>query len=459
MPGRRARGPVNDIPYGRRGVAPAFVAKVESSDLQARNAILDQELAEAKKNTDKSTLSRRAEQRKNEQHQADFDEVRRYFLLKCRDKEQKIRFYQGKLKEARQEREDLLAKFHADFDQLSQAHKLELTQLANTLKASKQRRDALATVAALEIQLRREIEEAEQTLKRERAQQSQQLSSALADYYMLHVRHEKELADGVEREKAKNRKMTADHLEHTVIEMMRDIDSEIKRLSALVMEARRVADVNSQLMNLNKQKYMERDLLQRECDATIAKINKNDLKIRKLVEELKIQDQKLSSPEGEAPEAIPEEVEEQPTSQEPKDPDPEQPPEAPAPVVDGIDREIILQHFFETAVDVLCSAVVKILGMIDPGHAEDYEGFHKVFGSFEGRKKELRFLMSKLGNLSFQAEDELRAPTVGFADIEGVDQEVAAKRIVEPQKKAFLAFSEPIASDELPELIATHFFQ
>jgi hypothetical protein len=50
------------------------------------------------------------------------------------------------------------------------------------------------------------------------------------------------------------------------------------------MEASRVADVNSQLMKTNKQKYMERDLLQRECDATIAKINKNDVKIRKLVD-------------------------------------------------------------------------------------------------------------------------------------------------------------------------------
>jgi chromosome segregation ATPase len=449
---------VNDIPYGRRGVAPAFVAKVEISDLQARNTILDQDLVDAKKGTDKSTVSRRFEQRKNERHQADFDDVKRYLSLKRHDKEQKIRFYQAKLKDTRQEREDLLAKLQGDFDQLNQAHELELTQLANTLKASTQRRDALATVAALEIQLRREIEEAEQTQKRERAQQSQQLSSALADYYMLHVRHEKELADGIEREKAKNRKMTADHVEHTVIEMMRDIDSEIKKMSALVMEARRVADVNSQLMKTNKQKYMERDLLQRECDATIAKINKNDVKIRKLVEELKTQDQKLSSQDGGIPEVIPEE-EPEPETQEPDGTAPEQPPEVQAPADGGVEREVMLQTFFETAVDVLCYAVVKILRVIDPGHAEDCEGFHEVFGSFEGRKKELRFLMSKLGNLSFQAEDELRPPRIGFADIEGVDEDVAAKRIVEPQKKAFLAFSEPISSDELPELIATHFFQ
>jgi hypothetical protein len=131
----------------------------------------------------------------------------------------------------------------------------------------------------------------------------------------------------------------------------------------------------------------------------------------------------------------------------------------PAPADDGIEREVMLQTFLEMAVDVLCHAVVIILRVIDPGHAQDYEGFHEVFGSFEGRKKELRFLMSKLGNLSFQAEDELRPPKIGFADIEGVNEEVAAKRIVEPQEEAFLAFSEPIASDELPELIATHFFQ
>jgi len=39
---------------------------------------------------------------------------------------------------------------------------------------------------------------------------------------------------------------------------------------------------------------MERDLLQQECDSSIAKINKNDTIIRKLVEELKIHDQQLS---------------------------------------------------------------------------------------------------------------------------------------------------------------------
>jgi hypothetical protein len=121
---------------------------------------------------------------------------------------------------------------------------------------------------------------------------------------MLHVRHERELAEGIEREKAKNRAMTAEQLERTVIEMMREINVEIKRLSTLVIEARRIADVNSQLMKLSKQRHMER-----ECDGHITKINNNDAKTRRLVEELKLQDQKLSKS---GTDALPKEVDEQP---------------------------------------------------------------------------------------------------------------------------------------------------
>jgi hypothetical protein len=234
-------------------------------------------------------------------------------------------------------------------------------------------------------------------------------------------------------------------------------------MSALVIEARRIADVNSQLMKLNKQRYMERDLLQRECDAQITKINKNDAKIRKLVEELKLQDQWLSASGAPVlPDVIPEEVDERPVGDELQDgPEPHPQPRPPQPPVsdEQPDREALLLRFFESSVDVLCRAVVKVLGVIDPAHEQDYESFHEVFGDFDGRKKELRFLMSKLGNLSFHPETEQRMPEVALPDVEGGDEDVAAKQILEPQRRAFMEFAQPVAPDEFPELIATHFFQ
>jgi hypothetical protein len=263
---------------------------------------------------------------------------------------------------------------------------------------------------------------------------------------MLHVKHEKELAEGIEREKAKNRSMTAEHLERTVIEMMREIDTEMKKLSALVVEARRTADINSQLVTLNKQRYMERDLLQRESEAQTRKISKNDQKIRKLVEELKLQDQGLSTTG--AVQAIPEEPDERLVPQVYSS---ASSPSAP-------DRAAEFQRFVENGIEVLCRGVVGILRVIDPTHAADYQSFHDVFTSFDGHKKELRFLMSKLGNLTFDPARATAGPDVGYADIEGIDADVAEKRIVEPQKKALLDFAEPVAPDEFPDLIATHFF-
>lgn len=455
MPARRQAKPVTEMPYGRKGIFPAYAMKEESANLQARNDQLLQEVVDAKISCDMSTVERRNEQRKNEQHILDFDEAKRYMSMKIRDKEQKIRFYENKLKDTRQEHKDLLERLKSEHTQLIQAHELEITQLMNTLKANKQRRDAMATVAALEIQLKREIDEAEQTLKREKAQQSQQTSTALAEYYSLHIRHEKELSDGIEREKAKNRGMTSENLERTVIEMMREIDSEIKKYSALVQEARGIADVNSQLMKLNKQRYMERDLLQQECDAGVAKINKNDIKIRKLVEELKLHDKKLSANmDMSTPDITEEEPIVPPTEEEEEEAVVES-----EPVQEAPDREAMLNRFFETSVDVLCNSVVKILGNLDPDHAKDYVSFHEVFNTFDGRKKELRFLMSKLGNLTFNTADQYRLPEVGFDDIEGADEEITAKKIVDPQRKAIMEFAEPIAADEFPDLIATHFFQ
>lgn len=448
---------VNSIPYGKKGIIPATCTQFEKDMLEK---IGEKEINDYSKDLiemHEAIIARRDEERKNDQHQLDFDEVKRYLTLKIRDKEQKLKFYQNKLKETRKEREDLITKLQAEQDQLKQSHELELTQLSNALKANKQRRDALATVAAMEIQLKREIEEAEQTLKREKAQQSQQTSQALAEFYMLHVRQQKELKEGVEREKAKNRGMTAENLEKTVIEMMKEIDSEIKKYSAMVMENRDIADVNSKLMKLTKQKYMERDLLLQESDQTIKKINKNDQMIRKLVEELRKYDQKLTS-------GIIEEKEEEITEEEETEEDNEKVHNSDENIDKTtekveVDRETVLNNFFETSVNVLCDSVVEILGVFDQNHAEEYKSFHEVFDTFEGRKKELRFLMSKLGNLTFQIDESYMFPPAGLDEVEGADEEITAKKIVEPQRKAIAEFAEPIADDELPDLISTQFFQ
>lgn len=463
MGAKRARGPPVRIPYQRQklnGVVAHFegelLGKVENRVAEEK----EQEYVE----THEATKARRVEQRKDQTHIADFDDVKRYLSLKIRDKEAKIRFYQNKLKDTRQEREDLLTRLQTEHDQLKQSHELELTQLTNTLKANKQRRDALATVAALEIQLKREIDEAESTLKREKAQQSQQTSNALAEYYQLHQRHKRELQEGIEREKAKNRGMTSENLERTVIEMMREIDTEIKKLGNMVMEARDIADVNSKFMKLNKQRYMERDLLQQECDVSVERISKNDLKIRKLVEELKLHDKHLSSSFSttdilEEPEEVEEQATEEQQETKARSIETEENAEDAETPVDHPDREQLLNKFFETAVDVLCHSLVKILGTLDPRHKEDYISFNDVFNSFDGQKKELRFLMSKLGNLTFTPDDTYKIPPVTLDEIEGADEEITAKKIIEPQKKAIMEFSQPISADEMPDLIATHFFQ
>jgi hypothetical protein len=101
----RSKGPVTEIPYGRRGAFPAFVMRMESQNLQARNEVLARELEEAISSTNQSTVARRDEEGKNERHQVNFEEVKRYLSLKLQDKEQKIRFYRTKLKNTRDERE------------------------------------------------------------------------------------------------------------------------------------------------------------------------------------------------------------------------------------------------------------------------------------------------------------------------------------------------------------------
>lgn len=480
MPAKKAAKTINNIPYGKRGIIPATVANFQREKLEEINSKDISEYTQEKNNVSSAVIERRNEQKKNEIHQLDFEDVKKFLSLKIRDKEEKIQFYQKKLKETRKEKEDLMAKFQNDQEKLKQAHEVELSQLTNNLKANLQRKEALATVAAMEIQLNREIADAESTLKREKAQQSQQTSQVLAEFYMLHVKQQKELKESVEYEKAKNRSMTSQNLEKTVIDMMKDIDSEIRKYSSLVSKTKEIADMNTKLIETNRQKNMEKNILKQECDTATEIINKNDLRIRKLVEELKLKDQKFTgivtdensdiieeaedtenenqieekeeeednnflNPENEKTEQV-ENKTSQKTQQE----------ETPKPQTD---RKTLLYNFFENSVNVLCESIVKILCILEPAHKNDYISFHQVFNSFEGRKKELRFLMSKLGNLSFKVEDLYRLPDIGVGEVEGVDEKVTVKKIVEPQQKAIREFAQPIASDEFPELIATHFFQ
>ncbi|KAK8894205.1 hypothetical protein M9Y10_022638 [Tritrichomonas musculus] len=472
MPGKKAAKPINNIPYGKKGVLPATVANFERENLQKIEEKDIADYAKTKNNVNSAVITRRIEQRKDEVHQLDFDDVKKYLSLKIRDKEEKIQFYQNKLRDTRKEKEDLIAKFQIDQEKLKQAHEVELSQLTNNLKANLQRKEALATVAAMEIQLNREIADAEATLKREKAQQSQQTSQVLAEFYMLHVKQQKELKESVEYEKEKNRSMTSQHLEKTVIDMMKDIDDEIRKYSALVSKTKDIAEINSKLIKTNKQKNMEKNLLKQECDAAAEIINKNDLKIRRLVEELKMKDQKFIGITDDN--FILEDAENDKNLNESKDDDITQAEDLKADEIDKekinqiqpedntkpqTDRKALLYNFFDNSVNTLCESIVKILGILEPSHKNDYLSFHQVFNTFDGKKKELRFLMSKIGNLSFKVDDLYRLPDIGVEEVEGVDEKVTAKKIVEPQQKAILEFAQPIAYDEFPELIATHFFQ
>ena len=51
------------MPYGRKGIFPAYAMKEESANLLARNEQLAQEVIDAKTSCDISTIERRKEQR------------------------------------------------------------------------------------------------------------------------------------------------------------------------------------------------------------------------------------------------------------------------------------------------------------------------------------------------------------------------------------------------------------
>ena len=469
MPPRRAAKPITSIK--RTGELDQDYTIFENEYINDEIDDTEAKIAENIEVANQATIERREMQKKYEARLADKSDLTQYLQRKFKDKEEKKKIFERKLDETNKQHAKLEQDIQARLDKLRQSQDLELSQLTNILKANKVKRDSLATVAALENQLKREIAEAENTLKTEKQAQSVQMSNSMADYYNLFKRHERELAEGIEKEMQKNRGMTAENLERTVIEMMREKDAEKTRLANEVKQSKVIADMNTELMDKNKQLYMNRDLLQSECDSLQQRIMKNDATIRALVEELREHDQKITKEmensnkeEEENNEKTEEEQNEQEASQKvtqsralpPLPPVNDQKADSPKPKPD---REQLLMSFFDDAVNTLCTSIVKILQVIDPNHSTDYMQFHDVFNDFEGRKKELRFLMSKLGNLTFTDTSDQLLPPIGLESIEGADEDYTMKNLVDPQNKAIQEFAGPIGDEEYPDLIATHFFQ
>ncbi|KAH0795842.1 regulatory-associated protein of TOR 2-like [Histomonas meleagridis] len=451
MSRNKIKKPVTEIPYGKKGPAVTTAVQFERKNLGDVNTQSIKNYEQTLLKTQQATTARRTEQKKNEMHKIDFDEVSNYLSLKIHDKEQKIQIYQNKLKDAQRDLEELVERLQAEHQQLKESQELELKQLKNTIKSNKQRLASLSSIATLESQFKNEINEAEQMLNKEKAEQNQQLSNTLTEYYLLDVKHQAELQEAVEQEKTKYREMAYGNIEKTVIKMMKDIDSEIKKYSTMVTNSKSVIGDNSKLINLNKQLKMERNLLRHQHDELTEKITKNNERIKNLTEELKEKDEFLTSLVASQKEES--EVIDQGT--------PTEETERPEQTVDDAssNREVMLNNFFEKSVNILCDSVVKILIVMDPQHKDDYNSFHQLFESFEGKKKEIRFLLSKLGNLTFDVNEQMKLSTIGTIEIEGADQEVSKKKIIEPLKKAILNFAAPIPTDEFPDLIATQFFQ
>ena len=455
MPPKRAPKPITSIK--RTGELDADFTIFE-------NKFINQQIEEIEADTENHivdangmTVKRRAKVIDEEKNSENNRDIYRYLSSKKKEKDQELAFYEKKLQEARETHKKLQQDLQSEMDKLKQNHDLQLNQLSSILKTNKAKCDSLATVAAFEKQLCREIADAENTLHSEELVQGKALSDANKQFSDTVKKQAEEMIEKVEEEKKKNRGMTKDNLEDTVIKMMQEKNDEKNALAEQVKQSKLIADANTKLMETNKQLYMKRDLLQSECENLQRRISSNDEVIRNLVEELKANDQKISNEmeneemeeDTEAPAetvartmpALDEEADEKVDSPKPKD------------------RETILNNFFDDAVNTLCNSIVKILQVIDSQHAQDYLQFHDAFDSFEGRKKELRFLMSKLGNLTFEPDKDKMLPPIGLESIEGVDEDYTKKNLIDPQNKAIMEFAGPIGDEEYPDLIATHFFQ
>jgi len=448
MPPRRGPKPITQIK--RAGEMDVDYTVFEGTRIETDIEECKKEIIEAVNSAKAATIRRRIEVSKEFKRKGDFDDIISFLQGKTGKKYNRIHKCTQKLAQLKETKSALEIDHKTVLAQKKQSIELERVQLVNNRDMLRERLSTQASVAARENQLKREIAEAQQTFSVEKQQQSIQMSTALDDYYKLHRNHERELVDSVEREKQKNRGMTSENLEKTVIEMMREIESEKSELSNSVKKARAIAMKNTELMEKNKSLYMNRDLIQSECDTLMKAISSNDVTIKSLVEELKLHDQKITM---ELENAMTEVHSNSPPSEPSPEPSPPQSPQE-----RSVDRESMLNQFFEESVQVLCDSVVRILILLDSSHSSDYSQFHQVFNSFEGRKKELRFLMSKLGNITFINESGKLLPPISINDIEGADEVFTRKNLIDPQHKAIIEFAEPIRQNEFPSLLATHFF-
>lgn len=279
-----------------------------------------------------------------------------------------------------------------------------------------------------------------------------QISKVNEEYFNLEQQHKTEMIEAVESEKEKARQMAEEHLTQTVVDMMKDIDIERKALSRSVNTARDIAQDNDELTKIHKQLAMEVQLLQQEHETMSKKVKKNDQTIRSLADKLKQEDQELteSSVVNERDIDQPDQNEESLITEEEED-------ESEYP----FQRQLrYYEQFSHDTVDVLCDAAVKCLDILDNKNIENYRIFHENYQDNAEKEKELRFLMSKIGNLSsVKGDDFTPLPPIDLSEVEGSNEEIVQTKLIDPQFKAIFDFAEPIADDEFPDLIATHFFQ
>jgi len=447
MPPRRAQRPITQIK--RTGKMDVEYTLFEDEEIINKIKSVENDIPIQLDRAKSASSNRRETKNKEESFKNDMKDIKSIIgaqlqRIKLEKRRNKVLFEKLKHDQIEKRKEN-----SNKTSQMKSSFAIEATQLKNNLQMLIMRRDNNANIAAQENQLRREISEAQQTYQTEKKQQSQLMSTALDDYYQLHQKHERELIDSIQSETLKNRGMTANSLENTVVEMMREIDQEKNKLAAEVKKAKYIVEKNAQLTEKNRYLQMSKDLLQKECDSLFDQLSKYDTTIRTLVEELKEKDQKITL-EFARPDII-EEPEERSI-------DPESHVADPSP--DFIDdREHKLHKFFDETVYTLCDSIVYILSIVDEKHADEYIHFHNVFSSPEERQKELRFLISKLGNTSFDLMVNQMITPLGFDDIEGPDEEFTQKELIDPQNRAIFEFSQPIKTNEFPSLISTHFFQ
>ena len=446
MPPKRNPRPITQIK--RTGELDQDFIIFEGEELSSKVSDAIKEIKDHLILEKKTTTTRRTVQKQEDSLKNDLKDIKNIIGTQL----QRIKFEKKqnkqKLEKLKQNHINLKKDIALKKEQLNSSFKLEFIQLKNNLQNLIIRRENNANIAAQENQLRREILEAQNTLLNEKKTQSQQMSTALDDFYQLHQNHIKEIEESTLNEIEKNTNIRDKNIKKTVVEMMKEIEFKKNKLSLKVRNAKQLSNKNNELMEKNKQLIMNKDLYQKDFDTLIKKINNNDEQIKILVEELKEFDQKLSNI-TETP--IIEEIEEDLNIENRNNEEDI--------LENQIDnREEKLIQFFNDSINTLCLAIINILSIIDPNHTNDYFQFHQAFNSFNNREKELKFLLSKIGNISFDSTFLTVTHSFECNEIEGKEDDYVLNNLIEPQNKAIFDFSSPIKLDEFPKVIASHFF-